>query len=370
MKILFVLEHFYPAVGGVETLFKSLAERLAGQGHQVTVLTTRSEPDSPQQETYQGIKIIRLDVRSRYLFTFAALPRVIRLARDFDLVHTTSYNAGLPAFLGAKWSGRKVMITFHEVWGKLWFRLPFMSFPARLAHFLFEQMLLRLPFDRFIGVSQSTTERLRESGVASRRIATIYNGIDYSDFTERQDDPPPGPFTYTYFGRLGMSKGLDLLLPAAAEFSRHAPESRLQLIIPRHPAPFWREIQKMLDRYGLKEHAVLRHHLPFPELKKALTDSHCVVIPSYSEGFCFAAVESIALGVPVISSDKAALREVVSGKHLKMPEHSVEGLTQSLIRARQEDWEKEATRFFPLSDTVERYIDTYKMLIFDAGKNQ
>jgi len=42
------------------------------------------------------------------------------------------------------------------------------------------------------------------------------------------------------------------------------------------------------------------------------------VIPSYSEGFCFAALEACALNIPVISSDMGALKETVSNKHLKL----------------------------------------------------
>ena len=42
MKILFVLENFYPNIGGVETLFKSLTEQLVREGHEVMVITLAS----------------------------------------------------------------------------------------------------------------------------------------------------------------------------------------------------------------------------------------------------------------------------------------------------------------------------------------
>jgi multimeric flavodoxin WrbA len=41
MKILFVLEHYYPHTGGVEILFKNLCEGLVKKGHEVEVITTR-----------------------------------------------------------------------------------------------------------------------------------------------------------------------------------------------------------------------------------------------------------------------------------------------------------------------------------------
>ena len=39
MKILFVTDYYYPHIGGVEKLFKSLAESLVEKGNKVSVIT-------------------------------------------------------------------------------------------------------------------------------------------------------------------------------------------------------------------------------------------------------------------------------------------------------------------------------------------
>jgi glycosyltransferase involved in cell wall biosynthesis len=106
----------------------------------------------------------------------------------------------------------------------------------------------------------------------------------------------------------------------------------------------------------LKEHIILKHNLPFPDLQKELKASHCIVIPSYSEGFCYAAVEAIALGVPLISSDQGALKEVVSGKYIKMRSLSSEALVVALKRAAEGDWEESQRKIFPLNETLEEYF--------------
>jgi len=127
MRILFVLENYYPNVGGVETLFKNLIEQLAEKGHQVKLITTQLNPEDPLEEKIGNIHIYRYPFRNRYIFTFFGVFPIYKLAKDCDLIHTTSYNAGVPAWLGAKLRRKKVVITFHEVWGKLWFDLPFMN---------------------------------------------------------------------------------------------------------------------------------------------------------------------------------------------------------------------------------------------------
>lgn len=368
LHVLFVLENYWPNVGGVEQLFKQLAENLDSQGHRVTIITTRLSRSHPAREDIGGIRVLRYRFYNRYLFTLLAVLPVSRHAKGCHLVHTTSYNAALPAYIGARLRGRKVVVTFHEVWASLWWQLPYMSRLGRWLHFLFEQLLLRLRFDRFVGVSESTSDSLRAAGVAPSRVETIYNGIDYRDFEADKSGPAvPRPFTYTYFGRLGVSKGLDILMEAARIFRHKHPDSLLQMVIPQTPAAFFDRIMRELEEKGLTGYVKLRHHLDFEQLKRELLASDCAVVPSLSEGFCFAAVESIALGVPVISSDKAALREVVSGRFVKLRELTPACLAAALERAKEGDWETSPVRKFDIADTVGSYIDLYHRLLCEGA---
>jgi glycosyltransferase involved in cell wall biosynthesis len=364
-RILFVLENYHPNIGGVETLFKTLAERLAGEGHSITIVTTRLSAADPAEERLGNIRIFRFRFLNRYFFTLLALFPALKHARDCDLVHTTSYNAALPAWAAARLRRRKVVVTFHEVWGKMWFRLPYMSRVGEGLHYLFEQMLLRLPFDRFVAVSGSTAQGLRQGGVAEAAIRTIYNGIEYSHFAKEQPPSaiPHSPFTFTYFGRLGVSKGLDVLLEGARSFRQKHPDSRFKLIIPTTPAGFFRKIRSELAAKGLQDDAVLLHHLPFEVLKRELLTSHCVVIPSLNEGFCFAAAECAALGVPVVSSCRGALREVVSGRFIKMKDLTPPALAEALELAAAGRWQERPLRRFELNDTVENYLRLYRELM-------
>jgi len=50
------------------------------------------------------------------------------------------------------------------------------------------------------------------------------------------------------------------------------------------------------------------------ELPSYIAASDCIVVPSLSEGFGFAAAESCAMGKLIVASNVASLPEVVSGK--------------------------------------------------------
>ncbi len=361
MKILFVLENYYPNIGGVETLFKNLVERLAEEDNQITIVTTKIRSDLPFREELKNITIIRVPFWNRYFFTLFAVFPVFYYMKDCDIVHTTSYNAGLPSFFAAKLRRKKIIITFHEVWGQLWFQLPYMNGLVKWGHYYFEQLLLKLSFDRFIAVSESTAESLRKNGVASEKILVNYNGIDYTEFQNVLPAPrTENKFTYTYFGRLGISKGLDILLDAASELKKQDTNTRLKMIIPKEPIGFFDLIIKIIKERELDNYILLLHNLPFQDLLKELKASDCIVIPSYSEGFCYAAVESIALEVPIISSDQAALKEVVSGQYIKMKEHNSAALVAAILQAKNGDWQKDEIKKFELADSVQGYLTIYK----------
>ena len=361
MRILFVLEHFYPYVGGAEQLFWVLSTSLAKAGHEVAVVTTLFREGLPEEEKTAGIHIYRVRCANRFLFSAMSLPKTYQLAKSYDLIHTTSYNAALPAWIAAKLRRKPVLITFHEVWGRLWWRLPYASFLQRLAFYSWEQLLLRLPFDRFIAVSDYTRRAFLQHGVPADNSLRIYNGLDYSAFKDWRHEPP-SRFTYTYFGRLGMSKGLDLLLPAAAEMAKAQPDSRLKLIIPTYPARMFQQIMGELQRLDLEEHVVLLHNLTRERLFTEISTSSCIVIPSYSEGFCFVAAESVAMGVPIVSSQQGALAEVVGGRHIAVDEQSATAWAAALQRAYRGDWQQRPALKFTLEDSVRQYIGLYQKM--------
>jgi len=365
MKILFVLENYYPHIGGVETLFKNLAEALSKEQHEVVILTTLKNSEDPLVEKIENITVYRKKYLSRYFFTFFAVFAAFKLSKSCDLIHTTSYNAALPAWLAGKLRGKKVIITFHEVWGELWIKLPYMSnFGARL-HYLFEQMLLKLHFYRFVGVSNFTTDALIHNGVPKENTSMIYNGIDYTEFEEFKYEALSNEFVFTFFGRLGMSKGIEIYLSAIKEMISVNASATFQLIIPTQPAPFLTEINKIINELGIRNKIKIKHNLPFNDLQREIARSNAIVIPSYSEGFCFAAIESMAIGTPIISSGQGALAEVINGKYLEMESMDTESLCQCMRKALKGNWDNKPFRAFHLKDTVQSYLSLYSSALKD-----
>ena len=361
MKILFVVEHFYPYVGGAEELFLNLSSSLADLGHDVSVVTTLHSNSLKKNEEYRGIKVFRVPCKNRFLFTILSFPEVLRQSKNADYIHTTSYNSAIPAFFAGLLRRIKVLITFHEVWGKLWFRLPFYPKWKLTGFYLFEWLILKLPFYKYIAVSEFTKDSLIRSGVSRSRIEQIYNGLNYESLKNYNHNPPQN-FTFCFFGRLGISKGIDILLKASAQFIKQYPQARLKLIIPTYPELLFLKVTELIKVLKIEDKLILFHDLSRDELLAQVSTSTCVIIPSASEGFCYVAVESAAIGVPIISSGKGSLPETVSGKNIILTSLDANGIMESLEKALKNDWEYTDLKKFHLEETMKKYLTLYSSI--------
>lgn len=359
MRILLILENFYPRIGGVETLFLNLVEFFDSQGYQVTILTNRYDPFLPSKEKLgANVQIIRKRYYNRYLFTFGAWWHAIGLARKADIIHTTSYNAAVPARLAAKLTKTPSVITFHERWGELWDRLPWMNTLTKKLHKAFESWICGFRFDRYVAVSNYTRDSLLKAGVAKSRIQRIYNGIVYDHFpTHKGSDSTT--YTFLYYGRLGYAKGVDLLLEAYHDLLKKRSDHKLIMVIPSEVQPTTAPVERMIKELNLEDQIEFRHDLSYVELIDQIARVDAVVIPSYSEGFCFAAAETVAIGTPIITTGQGALKEVVSGRHIISGAHSATALSVAMEHAIEERWDETEVQQFRLVDSLQSYHQLY-----------
>ena len=362
MKLLFILEYYHPHIGGVERLFKQLTTALVTEGHDVVVLTNRYDTTLANKEIIDGVEIRRYSFYNRYLFTFLAWIPGLWLSRDVDIIHTTSYNAALPSRFVAWIRRKKSVITFHEYWGQLWQELPWMPGSLKRLHASFEWLIGRLKFDRFVAVSHFTHEALQSAGIDEKRIVTIHNGIDYDEPIPQHTVTTDGPFVFLYFGRVSYSKGVDRLLEACSVLKTTTSSWRLIMVVPSEKTLLFRRMVELISDLDLDDHIELRHDLSRTALNLEIASAHCVVIPSYSEGFCFAAVETMAIGTPIISSGRGALPEVINGHHIHAIELTPQYLADAMSAGINNAWSFKKIQKYPLSSSVQQYLDLYQSL--------
>ncbi len=120
MKIVFHCVYFPPEVGGLESHVFYLCRALAGMGHSVEVVTSRSLPGLPQQEEMDGIRVWRTWFPSRsptgwIAHSLASVPTLMERASDADILHAQAFASVLPCLFAASTGGRRIPVvsTLH-----------------------------------------------------------------------------------------------------------------------------------------------------------------------------------------------------------------------------------------------------------------
>ena len=145
-------------------------------------------------------------------------------------------------------------------------------------------------------------------GLPAEGIDVIPVGIDPDEFT-----PPPAgqlrdPDSILVITSADVAlKGLVHLLEALAKLRTERPV-RLTVVGSARPGG---PAERALDRLGLRDAVRFTGSVPEAELVDLLQRASVVAIPSLYEGFSLPAIEAMACGTPLVTTDAGALPEVV-----------------------------------------------------------
>jgi len=119
MRVLFIAPSYYPHIGGVEYVVKSVAERLARAGYEVVVAAGEPSADKPREDIVEGVRVVRWPVWSPE--NAYHIPRRRRelekllkeLAREVNVVHVHSVHSVLSMYSlrVVKQMGVRVVVT-------------------------------------------------------------------------------------------------------------------------------------------------------------------------------------------------------------------------------------------------------------------
>lgn len=371
MKILFIIEYYHPHIGGVENVFKNLTEGLVKKGFEVSVLTMLLD-NTKKNEIISGVKITRINsFKSRYLFTFLAIPTAMKLAKKSDLIHTTTYNATLAAKIAGIFNKKKVIITIHEILGRNWFNLGISKIKS-YVYFFIEKIILSLNFNKYIAVSNSTKRQIIDNNIPSKRIITIHNGINYNHWKKNNRASNnlkkrlnlENNYLLIFYGRPGISKGLFDLVKAIPKVIKDIPNILLYAIV-SHDSDNLKEVQKVKDwvKYNqMDKYIEIVPSVKYKDLPIYVNMGDLIVIPSITEGFGFVVVESCALNKIVIASDTTSIPEVISGDYLLFEPKNSEDIAKKIVKAHKGNYITIEKKKFEISTNIEKHIKLYQLL--------
>ncbi len=166
-----------------------------------------------------------------------------------------------------------------------------------------------------------------------RKIHVVRCGVGQGLLSWPPSPVPEAP-RLVCVARLVQLKGHAVLLEAA---SRLAADGVSFEIVLAGDGPFRGQIEELIRRYGLEGRVHLGGWMNGDQVRRAISGSRALVLPSFSEGLPLVVIEALALGRPVITSALAGIPELVESgvTGWLVPAGSVDALVPAMRDALQ-----------------------------------
>ena len=284
-------DQHHPEAGGAEKYLVTVAEGLAGRGHDVT-FRTAAYPGAVQEETVAGVHYVRKGGH------YSIYPRSVlgRRQSGYDVV--VDVQNGVP-YLSPLVTRTPVVNLVHHVHREQW-PVVFGPRTARLGWWL-ESSLAPAVYRRstYVAVSHSTRRELIGLGVDAERISLIHNGTDAvaDEGHARSADP-----RLIVLGRLVPQKRVELALDAVAALRSTIPGLHLDVV----GAGWWEpQLRHHASVLGVDELVTFHGHVSEAEKHRLLARAWVHAMPSLKEGWGLVVVEAGVHGTPTVAFREA-----------------------------------------------------------------
>jgi glycosyltransferase involved in cell wall biosynthesis len=323
MRVLHVVPTYLPAVryGGPIYSVHALCTALASRGHDIHVYTTNVDgPGISDVSLTEPVPVDGVNVRyfacglGRRLYRSPEMRRALKAdVSRFDVLHL--HSVFLWPTLAAARAARRAGVPYVLAPRGMLVR----SLIERKSRFIKTGWIWAFERANISGAaaihvtSELEQAELANLGLPNQRIVIVANGIEIPDLNRPCRSPAASASSYVLsLGRISWKKGLDRLLCAMV----YVPNTEL-LIAGNDEENYEARLKIMVRELGMSE----RVHFLGPvhgEKKWGLIRSAAVfALPSYSENFGMAALESMACGCPVVVTPDvglaAAIREAGAG---------------------------------------------------------
>lgn len=352
-----------PHSGGQGVYLKYLSRALVRRGHQVTVI---SGPPYPQLDNEVAlVQLPSLDLYAHGLRSIRPWQLLSRLDRiewfskltggfaepytfgervrrwfvgregEFDIIHDNQTIAD--GILALQQQGLPLVTTIHHPITKD-YRVALDAEPRwymrllihRWHSFLRMQMRVAPKLASIVTVSGvSAADISTEFQVNPAAISVMHLGVDTELFRPLEHQKSDAFRIMTTASADAPLKGLSVLLHAMALLLPDYPELRLTLVGKPKPGG---DTEKLITALGLRDYIECCKGITHEEMVEKYAQAAVAVVPSIYEGFGLPAIEAMACGVPLVSTDGGALAEVVDNAGLVVSAGDSHALASAIAR--------------------------------------
>lgn len=239
---------------------------------------------------------------------YAEEARKIAASEEFDIIHAHDW-LSFPAGIAAKEvSGKPLVVQLHST---EYDRCGGLNLNEGV--YKIEKRGMEIA-DRVIGVSNLTKAIIQEHyGIPASKVFTVHNRINADEYKEDFEDQitrikNDGKKVVLFAGRITLQKGPDYFVQAARrvlDFEQNV------LFVMAGSGDMEYKMMQDAAQMGISDKFLFTGFLRGKELSSIFRTADIFVMPSVSEPFGIAALESIVHGTPVILSKQSGVSEIV-----------------------------------------------------------
>jgi glycosyltransferase involved in cell wall biosynthesis len=164
-----------------------------------------------------------------------------------------------------------------------------------------------------------------EQGVSANKLRLLSYGVNLSRF-QPVDKPDSKRFDILFVGGMSLRKGVQYLVQAYQKIKH--PAKSLTFV----GSPSAGLIEALTTRGLWPEDAIVLGHMPQTELKKVMSRSHVLVLPSLEEGLAMVMAQAMACACPVVASNHTGAEDLMTDgvEGFIVPVRDVSALTDQL----------------------------------------
>ena len=301
------------------------ARMLQRRGHTITVLhafingtfkdTLSGKKELCSEENDCGIRTIRLSSnvyfpKIRALSYRRLCKKALQIVQDyisrygkFDIIHSHAmFMAGVIANYVNKKTGIPYFHTEHTS-GLVFNPKQYNSVDWRLAKKVYEQS------EQSFFVSEFAKNKiLATCGFRAQNVSVLHNVVNPM-FFEAEECEKFRSFTFLTIGNFIPLKNFDKVIAAWAEYVVKHSDDKLIIV---GDGPLKNDLGNAVKRLRLTDSVEIRPRQSRIETAHLMKQSHVVVSASSIETFGMTLAESLASGIPVITTDSGGVRDIVT----------------------------------------------------------
>jgi glycosyltransferase involved in cell wall biosynthesis len=373
MNILMHCVYFPPEVGGLESHVYQLCRWFVRHGHQVGVVTSRSLPEMPSYEDMDGIRVWRTWFPSRNptgwaLHSAGSIPRLVRQAREADVVHAQAFASVLPGVMARRRHGTPLVTSFHTS-----------HFLRRAERPGWKGVLGRLvrASDYAMAASVEIAE-VAEGLAPGVRVEPFTNGIDTEEFRRTEPTLPPpagGRRRVIAARRLFEKNGVEFLIRATPIMA----ESVDVEVVLVGDGPERDRLEALTVELGVQDRVRFMGKRPNTEVPGLLSSAEIAVFPSLMEATSVAALEAMSCELPIAATRVGGLAEIVDeavGAHCRPGDPTdlaravVSLLERGDLREMGARGRARVEERWSVDRLGERHLEVYEMVIEARGRRR